>query len=95
MSFVNLVGNSETVKETTEAIDDKSKTMTFNMLEGDMMKYYKSFKSILNVTALGQGSLVKWTMEYEKQNEGIPDPIKYEDFLRSWSNNVDGYLLNA
>ncbi|XP_021293108.1 MLP-like protein 28 [Herrania umbratica] len=93
--FYVAAGNTETLKETTEAINDKSKTITFNILEGDLMKYYKSFKPILNVIALAQGSLVKWTLEYEKQNEGIPDPIRYEDFLRSWSKNVDGYLRNA
>ncbi|XWS69346.1 hypothetical protein CRYUN_Cryun04dG0171400 [Craigia yunnanensis] len=88
-------GNIETVKQTIEAIDDKSKTITCSMLDGDVMKYYKTLKSSFNVTASGQGSLVKWTVEYEKQNESIPAPIKYKDFLVSWCKNIDAYLLNA
>ncbi|XVE74686.1 hypothetical protein DITRI_Ditri12bG0037200 [Diplodiscus trichospermus] len=88
-------GNTETVKENIEAIDDKSKTMTFNMLDGDVKKYYNTFKPILNVTASGQGSLVKWTVEYQKKDESVPAPTKYEDFLVGWSKNLDAYLLNA
>ncbi|OMO99699.1 hypothetical protein COLO4_13140 [Corchorus olitorius] len=88
-------GNQETGKDTIEAIDDESKTITFNMLEGDLLKYYKTFKPILGISPLGQGSLVKWTIEYERQNESIPDPIKYKDFLTSWNKDVDAYLLNA
>ncbi|XWS69347.1 hypothetical protein CRYUN_Cryun04dG0171500 [Craigia yunnanensis] len=88
-------GSIETRKEAIEAVDDKSKTIIYSMLDGDMMKCYKTFKPILNVTASGQGSLVKWTVVYEKQNDNIPAPIKYKDFLVSWNKNVDAYLLNA
>ncbi|XVE92014.1 hypothetical protein REPUB_Repub01dG0060700 [Reevesia pubescens] len=88
-------GNTENIKETIEAIDDESKTMTFNMLDGDLLNYYNTFKPIVNVTASGQGSLVKWTLEYEKKNESIPAPTKYKDFLVGWSKKIDAYLLNA
>ncbi|OMO99694.1 hypothetical protein COLO4_13135 [Corchorus olitorius] len=90
-------GNVETVKETIEAVDDESKTITVSIVEGDVKKYYKSFKSTINVlpSASGQGSLVKWTLEFEKRNENIPDPTMYTDFLVNWSKSVDSYLLNA
>ncbi|XP_039040578.1 MLP-like protein 28 [Hibiscus syriacus] len=35
------------------------------------------------------GSLVKWTMEFEKQNENIPDPVKYGEFLTAWAKLLD------
>ncbi|KAE8667725.1 hypothetical protein F3Y22_tig00112383pilonHSYRG00494 [Hibiscus syriacus] len=50
---------------------------------------YKSWKSILNVMPMGEGSLVKWTMEFEKQNENIPDPVKYGEFLTAWAKLLD------
>ncbi|XVF85377.1 hypothetical protein PTKIN_Ptkin17bG0112800 [Pterospermum kingtungense] len=56
-------GNTETVRETIEANDDQNKAITFNMLNGDAMKYYNSYKPNINVTAAGRGSLVKWTIE--------------------------------
>ncbi|CAK7326751.1 unnamed protein product [Dovyalis caffra] len=64
-------GSSEIVKETVEAIDDKTKSITYNM---------------------GQAGLAKWTVEYERQNEEIPDPHNYVEFLACISKSVDAYL---
>ncbi|XVE85426.1 hypothetical protein DITRI_Ditri17bG0090200 [Diplodiscus trichospermus] len=74
-------GNTEIVKETLEHVDDEDRTVVFRLLEGEITNSYKSWSSILNVTPMGEGSLAKWTVEYEKQNENIPDPLKYGDFL--------------
>ncbi|XWS34489.1 hypothetical protein CRYUN_Cryun21dG0042600 [Craigia yunnanensis] len=52
-----------------------------------------TFKSTVSVTASGQGSLVKWTLIYEKQNQNIPDPEKYLEFASSINKSVDAYLL--
>ncbi|XVF85374.1 hypothetical protein PTKIN_Ptkin17bG0112500 [Pterospermum kingtungense] len=88
-------GDTEAVKETIEAIDDESKSITYSAIEGGMMKYYNTFKSTVNVTAAGEGSLVKWTLEYEKKNENIPDPIKYLDLVANLTRDIDAYLVNA
>ncbi|XVE92015.1 hypothetical protein REPUB_Repub01dG0060800 [Reevesia pubescens] len=88
-------GKCETVKEMMESADDKNKTIVFKLVEGEIMNSYKSWKSILNVTPMGNRSLVKWTMEFEKQNESVPDPVMYADFLTIWTKNADAYLLNA
>ncbi|XP_039065395.1 MLP-like protein 165 [Hibiscus syriacus] len=48
----------------------------------------------LCVTPKGEGSLVKWTVEYEKQNDDVPKPVKYRDFYTNRSKDVDAYLLN-
>ncbi|XP_021293453.1 MLP-like protein 28 [Herrania umbratica] len=88
-----VAGLSENASETIEAIDDRNKSITFNALDGDITKYYKTFKAIVTVTANGQGSLVKWTLMYEKQNQNIPDPEKYIEFASAVSKSVDAYLL--
>ncbi|MBA0872107.1 hypothetical protein Goshw_006971, partial [Gossypium schwendimanii] len=31
----------------------------------------------MSLILMGEGSLVKWTMEFEKQNDDVPDPVKY------------------
>ncbi|XP_022775862.1 MLP-like protein 43 [Durio zibethinus] len=71
---------SENVSETIEAVDDRNKSVTCNALDGNVAKYYKTFKGTVIVTASGQGSLVKWTLIYEKQNQNVPDPKKYLEF---------------
>ncbi|MBA0782018.1 hypothetical protein Gotri_002889 [Gossypium trilobum] len=51
------------------------------------MKAFKSWKSIFNVMPMGEGSLVKWTTEFEKQNDDVPDPVRYGEFLTTWTKN--------
>lgn len=96
-----MIGNfSEVSKETVEAIDEKNKTIAFRTVEGEVTKHYKSFKATVQVTPRGDGcsrsssSSVKWNIEYEKQNEAVPAPNKYLDFVVILTNNVDAYLLN-
>ncbi|KAB2019827.1 hypothetical protein E1A91_D07G025000v1 [Gossypium mustelinum] len=88
-------GKSEMVKEILENVDDENKTMVLKMVEGQILNYYKSWRSIFNITPMGEGSLVKWTMEFEKQNENIPDPDKYTSYMMCLTKNIDAYLLDA
>ncbi|XP_012460638.1 kirola [Gossypium raimondii] len=88
-------GKLETCKEMMEKVNDKDRTIVYKLVEGEIMKAFKSWNSILNVMPMGEGSLVKWTMEFEKQNDDVPDPVKYGEFLTTWAKNVDTYLLNV
>ncbi|KAK8567554.1 hypothetical protein V6N13_105514 [Hibiscus sabdariffa] len=88
-------GKTEIVKELYESVDDKNKKMVFKMVEGEVLKYYKSWRTVFNITPMGEGSLVKWIMEFEKQNDDIPDPVEYADFLVTLAKNIDAYLLNV
>ncbi|KAJ6768784.1 MLP-LIKE PROTEIN 423 [Salix koriyanagi] len=88
-----VAGSSEIVKDTVEAIDDKTKSITYNILEGKILTYYKAYKSTVQVTTTGQTAFAKWTVEYERQNEEIPDPNNYVEFLACISKSVDAYLL--
>lgn len=91
------VGNSETANETVEAMDEKTKSITFKAVDGALLKVYKSVKSTVQVTAKGGTtgcSSVKWSIEYEKLDEDCPPPNKYLDFVLILTKNVDAYLLN-
>ncbi|CAK9157589.1 unnamed protein product, partial [Ilex paraguariensis] len=82
-----------TAKETIEAIDEENKTIIFNIFEGDVMKDYKSFKSIAQFTSKGDGSLVKWSTDYEKLNEDVATPRKCLDFAATVLKDIDAHLL--
>ncbi|XVF43610.1 hypothetical protein PTKIN_Ptkin02bG0053600 [Pterospermum kingtungense] len=83
-------GKSDIFNETLMDVNDKNKTVVFKMLEGSGLgNSYKSWKTIVNVTPKGEGSLVKWTVEYEKQNESVPEPLIFIDFFTIWTNSVD------
>ncbi|XP_050372024.1 MLP-like protein 28 [Argentina anserina] len=89
-------GNSEIAKETVEAMDVKTKSLTFKTVDGSMLKVYKNIKTTVQVTAKGGGcSSVKWSIEYEKLNEDSPPPNKYLDFVVILTKKVDAYLLKA
>ncbi|OMO99670.1 hypothetical protein COLO4_13148 [Corchorus olitorius] len=88
-----VAGNSESVRETVEAVDDRNKTVTFDALDGDVAKYYKTFKASVCVTANGQKSLAKWTLIYEKMNPNIPDPDRYLEIASVFNKSVEAYLL--
>lgn len=78
-----------------EKKDDKNKSITFKALDGEVMKDFKSVISILEVSAKDDGSLVKWTLEYEKSNEKLLPPDAYLSLVISMSKEIDAYLLKA
>ena len=61
-------------KEVVEGIDKENCKLSFKVLEGDLLELYKSFKFNLQVSPKGNGSVVQWTLEFEKQENNIPAP---------------------
>ncbi|KAI3955618.1 hypothetical protein MKX01_006930 [Papaver californicum] len=58
------------------------------------MKDYKKFDAILVVKpkANEHGSIVSWTIEYEKINEDSPVPIEYLSVFQSLIQDVNSHL---
>ncbi|XWS63937.1 hypothetical protein CRYUN_Cryun06bG0144200 [Craigia yunnanensis] len=88
-------GEAKTAKQVVEAIDSEKKSITFRMLEGDLMKEYKSF--VITIQALpntaGEGSIVHWTLEYEKLHEGIGHPETLLQFFIEVSKDMGAHLI--
>lgn len=53
------------------------------MLEGDLMEEYKSFVVTIQTSPKsdGKGSIVHWTLDYEKLHEGIGHPESLLQFF--------------
>ncbi|XP_039054753.1 kirola-like [Hibiscus syriacus] len=86
---------SQVVKEILEDADEENKRMVFRLVEGDLLRSYDNWRNILNIRPTGEGTLVKWTMEFEKQNQDIPDPVEYAASLIALTQNIDAYFLNT
>ncbi|GMN66587.1 hypothetical protein TIFTF001_035653 [Ficus carica] len=75
-----------------EAADDKKKSVTFSILDGNLKKLYNSF--VVTIEAIekadGSGSTLKTTSEYEKVNPGVPEPGKYFVFASLLYKNGNG-----
>jgi hypothetical protein len=91
-SFETIDGEAKAAKEKIVAIDDTNKSITFKVIEGDLLKEYKNFVIVVQATPKGEGSLVHWTMEYEKLKDDIPEPNSLLQFLIDVSKDIDAHL---
>ncbi|KAL9148791.1 hypothetical protein ABFS82_12G066500 [Erythranthe guttata] len=83
-------------KEIIEAIDEEKKSVTFNIVEGDLMELYKTFKATVHVDTDGEDNLVTWTFVYEKLNEDVPDPHTLMEFCVKLTKDIESHhLTNA
>ena len=82
-----------TAKIKIEDIDDGDMSITFNVIQGDVLRIYKSFKAKIQVLKVHKGAgFVEWTLEFEKANVNAPDPEEYADFAVKMSKGLDAYL---
>ncbi|KAM3747806.1 hypothetical protein ACB098_05G062800 [Castanea mollissima] len=85
-------GKAVMSKEVIETIDDKNHSVTFKVIGGILKEMYKSFKFIIQVTPKGEGSLVHWTLEYEKVNADDPGASSMLQFAVGQTKDVDAHL---
>lgn len=84
-----------TSKEKIEVVDEEKKSVSYSVIDGDLLKYYKNFKAHLVVTPKGGGSLVKWSCEFDKASEEVPNPDLMKDFAVKNFQDLDAFLLKA
>ncbi|EEF26971.1 MLP-like protein 28 [Ricinus communis] len=88
-------GKAKVAKEVVEDIDDVNMSTTFKVIEGDLLKEYKSFKFVVQATPKGKGSIVHWTLVYEKLNANIPEPTSMLEFAVDVTKDIDAHLAQA
>ncbi|XP_074309841.1 MLP-like protein 423 [Silene latifolia] len=88
----------KTTKEKIDVVDDEKKTLAYSVVDGEGITHYKSFKAQVVVEEKGEGSLVKWTCEYEKikEDEELPiSPENLKEFAIATFKELDDFLLKA
>ncbi|KAK8529190.1 hypothetical protein V6N13_102122 [Hibiscus sabdariffa] len=85
---------SKKAKELIEAVDPDKKLITFREIEGDLLEEYKSFVITIQASpkSEGSGSVVRWTMEYEKLHRGIDHPQTLLQLAVDISEDIDAHL---
>ncbi|KAL0332415.1 UNVERIFIED_CONTAM: Kirola [Sesamum calycinum] len=71
------------------AIDEGARSITFAVLEGDLLLLYKSFQTTLTVSE----GLAEWTFVFEKATLLTPPPELYIPLVITLSTLVDAFLL--
>ncbi|OMO99745.1 hypothetical protein COLO4_13109 [Corchorus olitorius] len=89
-------GEPKYAKEVIEGIDRKNYSISYRVFEGDILKEFKSF--VLKVQSIpksnqGEGSIARWTFEYEKLHEGIAFPKSLLELAKQVSKDVDSHLI--
>ncbi|XP_062109604.1 MLP-like protein 43 [Humulus lupulus] len=88
-------GKAKVSKEIVEAIDEEKNLITFKPIEGDLLEHYKSMNFTIQATPKtdGKGSVIHWTIEYEKRHDEVPDPHPMIEYLEDLSKDLDVHLL--
>lgn len=82
------------VKEKIELVDEEKKTLSYSLIEGDALNYYKNFKASLSVSSKGSdGSSVKWWCEFDKTSDESPNPDLIRDFAIKTFQDLDAFIL--
>lgn len=69
---------------------------SYSVIDGDIMAgFYNKMKATAQVIPKGNGSILKWFLEFEKANEEVPDPYVIMEFVIKTLHDIDAYLLNA
>ncbi|KAE8719633.1 MLP-like protein 28 [Hibiscus syriacus] len=88
-------GKAKVTKDVIEAIDHDKKLVTFRALEGDKVKEYKSLLVTVQASPkIGGGSVVHWTLEYEKLHDAVA-PESFLQFLVDLSKDMDAHLTQS
>ncbi|EOA37488.1 hypothetical protein CARUB_v10011642mg [Capsella rubella] len=88
-------GEPRESKDRTDAMNMEKNMIQWRVLEGPVMKEYKSFLKTLKVSPKheGHGSVVKWNMKYERIHEKVAHPERLLQFFIKVINEIDQYLL--
>ncbi|KAJ3674008.1 hypothetical protein LUZ60_006000 [Juncus effusus] len=74
-------------------LDEKNKMISYRVIDGEMMKLYKNFIKTIQIYPRGEGSLVKFILEYEKASDEAWDPELIKEAAMEIFNKLDVFLL--
>ncbi|XP_052206236.1 kirola-like [Diospyros lotus] len=86
-------GKEKVAKAMTEAVDEASKSVTYKVIEGDLMQLYKSFVITVHGDTRGMNNLVTWTFQYEKLNDACGDPNSLMDLCVNVTKDIEAHHL--
>ncbi|XP_023528478.1 MLP-like protein 43 [Cucurbita pepo subsp. pepo] len=86
-------GKVSVAKDVIEAVDEENNSFTWKVLEGDLLEYYKSFRIRVQSIPKDEGSVIHFTLEYEKLHEGIPDSHSLLQLCADVSKDIEAYLM--
>ncbi|ERM99533.1 hypothetical protein AMTRI_Chr10g6070 [Amborella trichopoda] len=84
-------------KEKIKVADDATKKVTYAVVDGDILSFYKVFEATLQVvlSADAKSSVAKWDIHYEKANPDVPEPNLIQDLASKTFKALDDHVMGA
>lgn len=82
-------------KEKIEVADEETKSLSYTVIDGELATLFKTFVASLQVFPKDNGSSAKWSLEFEKASDEVPDPDLTLELAVKTFNDLDAYLLKA
>lgn len=86
-------GKDRVAKSLIKDINEDKKSVTFEILEGDLLELYKTIVVHVHVDQHGTNHLVTWTVEYEKLSPDVPDPDTLMEFYKKVTKDIETHHL--
>ncbi|XP_017220979.1 kirola-like [Daucus carota subsp. sativus] len=88
-------GKAKVTKDRVEAIDEEDKSVTFKVIEGDLLRLsFKIFVITVHVDTSGEDNFVTWSLDYEKVDESVKDPTDYLDLVLRITKDIEAHHLS-
>nr|KJB14894.1 hypothetical protein B456_002G177900 [Gossypium raimondii] len=71
------------------------KSITSRVIEGGLLKDFKSVVFKSQVSPKSQDCILHWTLEYEKLHEGIPNPETMLRFVIQICKDMDSHIIQG
>ncbi|KAM7488788.1 hypothetical protein LguiB_026272 [Lonicera macranthoides] len=93
----HLDGKSMISRETIVAVDVENKSISYKLLEGDIMKLFKTITMTVQPTQKSECNFFKWTIIYEKfVDEDIQAFFDaWKEFMNNVTKEIDAYYFQA
>ncbi|KAL0548513.1 hypothetical protein IC582_012966 [Cucumis melo] len=85
-------GKACVAKDLIEAVDEENNSFTWKVLEGDLLNHYKSFRLTIQSIPKDKGSVIHYTLEYEKLHEDIEDSHTFLQLCVDVAKAIDAHL---
>ncbi|OMO99738.1 hypothetical protein COLO4_13113 [Corchorus olitorius] len=89
-----LGGEAKVAKMILESADSTNNSVTYRVLEGDLMLQFSLFSAKFTITPKEVGSLVSLTLDYIKLGLGVDPPQAMLELAIQVFKLLDAYLIN-
>ncbi|XP_022956032.1 MLP-like protein 43 [Cucurbita moschata] len=88
-----LDGKVHKAKKVIEDVDEEKNSFTWKLVEGDLLELYNNLKIKVQCIPKDEGSVIHYTLEYEKLHEGIPDSHSLLQLCAEVTKDIEAHLV--